>query len=154
MQELLVEALHGRRPAIKSRWADLLRIERANTPLAHADTLVHLLDETLDKVLAALRSHPFAGEPSSLSDVGSRAQCDCGRNPFLQFYVAGERALLEALVLAQADLHLREPKTRDLAVLELYLVVRHFARSDVGVFCSVCQYHQSPSPEPVLAQVG
>ncbi len=154
MHESLVEALHERRPAIKSRWSDLLHIERAATPLAHPDTLVHLLDETLDNIFEALRGHLVDDEPASLSAPAARPFCECGRNPFLHYYMAGERALLEALILTQAETRPCDAPTRDLAVLDLYLVVRRFARGDVSVFCSVCQYGAGRDAESPLVGAG
>lgn len=154
MQESLAESLHVQRPAIKSRWADLLHVEGATTPLAHPDALVHLLDETLDKIFEALRAPLIDDELSTASAAAPRPRCECGRNPFLQFYVAGERALLEALILAQAELLPCDAQTRDLAVLELYRVVRRFARGDVSVFCSVCQYAASHQRESPLVSAG
>jgi hypothetical protein len=132
----LVEALRARRSAIRRRWDDLLRVERANTPLAHPDTLIHLLDWSLDELLAALAGGAAVEGPAA---DRSRPACPCGRNPFLNFFVAGEQALLEALVLAQTEILPLTPALRDGAVAELHLAVRERARSEVEAICSVCQ---------------
>jgi hypothetical protein len=68
--------------------------------------------------------------------------------------VAGELALLEALVLIQAEIHVRDATTRDLAVLELYEVVRRFARNDVELFCSLCQLRDDRRAAPALSGAG
>ena len=44
MQECWTGTLTRTAPAIHSRWEALLRVERADTPLANPNTLVHLID--------------------------------------------------------------------------------------------------------------
>lgn len=141
MQELWVHALEARRGDVRVRWEDLLRTERVNTPLANPDALVHLIDSTLAEIFAALL-HPSARRKvvhaADFSAV--RAKCVCGRNPYLTYFVAGEQALLEALVLAQAEGPPLDPEARDSAVQELYGVMRACARREIEAFCSLCQY--------------
>lgn len=154
MEESLVRSLRARRANIRSRWNDLLRVEGALSPLAHPDTLVFLLDETLEKILSGLNSPGGEVNPGTLGAAPAWPRCDCGRNPYLRFYLAGEHALLEALVLIQAEIPVRDATARDLAVLELYEVVRRFARDDVELFCSLCQLHGQSHAAPVLADAG
>jgi hypothetical protein len=154
MEESLVQSLRARRVEIRNRWNDLLHVERALSPLAHPDTLVYLLDETLEKILAGLNSPGGELNRATLGPAPAWPNCDCGRNPYLRFYVAGEHALLEALVLIQAEIHVRDANARDLAVLELYEVVRRFARSDVELFCSLCQLRGQGRVTPALAEAG
>jgi hypothetical protein len=141
MQELWVHALEARRGDVRTRWEDLLRTERVNTPLANPDALVHLIDSTLAEIFSALM-HPAARRKvvhaADFSAV--RAKCVCGRNPYLTYFVAGEQALLEALVLAQAEGPPLDPAARDAAVQELYGVMRASARREIESFCSLCQY--------------
>ncbi len=142
MQEELVCALDARRPEIRGRWRALLRAERTTSPLAHPDALVHLVDWTIDEVLAALRTglHSTAPSPARRKAEALRADCACGRNPLLAFFLAGEQAMLEALVLVQAAQPALDPAARDTAVAELWLVLRHLRRSEVEAFCSLCQH--------------
>lgn len=131
-------ALSARRPQIRARWEDLLRAEKATTPLANPDALVHLIDWTLDEVYRTLQSLPSRRRPLralTRSDI----DCPCGRNPLLTYFAAGEQALQESLVLSQAQcLHL-EPVARDTALHELNLTLRHIARREIGAFCALCQ---------------
>lgn len=141
MQESMVTALRARRSQIRARWEDLLRIERANTPLANPDSLVHLLDWTLDEFFRTVQSlssrrrpaRPFAPE-----------ECGCGRNPLLAYFAAGEQALRESLVLAQTEMRDLSPLARDTALSELDLAVHHIARREIEAFCAVCQFHPRP----------
>src|SRR4051794_30406844 len=103
MQNGLMSALRQRRAAIRARWEDLLRVERANTPLANPDALVHLIDWTLDEIYRTLEGLPSRRRPLrpySKHDI----ECPCGRNPLLAYFSAGEQALQESLIFAQAKL--------------------------------------------------
>jgi hypothetical protein len=149
MEESLVQPLQARRAEIRSRWSDLLHVERALSPLAHPDTLAFLLDETLENIFTGLSSAVGQKNPAP-----AWPRCACGLNPYLRFYVAGELALLEALVLIQAEIHMRDANARDRAVLELYAVVRRFACDDVELFCSLCQLRDDRRAAPALSGAG
>lgn len=133
MEPKLLRTLRARRRGIARRWEALLRVEPVTTPLAHPDTLVFLIEETLRGALAELAASP--GPLPALPVV-----CACGRHPLLAFFAAGEQALLEALVLAQAQEGPEASAGRALAVEEMRGVVRLIARREVGAFAGVCQY--------------
>lgn len=154
MEESLVQLLRTKCADIRSRWSDLLHVERALSPLAHPDMLVYLLDETLEKIFTGLSSAAGQKNPAPLAPAPAWPRCDCGLNPYIRFYAAGELALLEALVISQAEIHVRDATARDLAVLELYEVVRRFARNDVELFCSLCQLRDERRDSPALAGAG
>ena len=150
MQECLIRALSSRRRLIHRRWEDLLRMERAETPLANPEALVHLIDWTLEKIFGRLhgKKAPFSvGLPPRAEAL--RAHCSCGRNPFFKHFLAGEQALLEALVLAQKEDPNLDPVLRDSAVAELYLVVNELGRCEVELLCSLCE--NPPRPRTSLA---
>lgn len=147
MQEALLHGLEAQRRKIHGRWETLLRTERVNTPLAYPDSLVHLIEWTLDEVMAALRAMPPRRRGDRHHAHGAaRPECPCGRNPLLAFFLAGEQALLEALVLEQAARISIDPVERDAALAELYQAIRTIARREVGAFCSVCQHRNDPRP--------
>ena len=149
MEESLVQLLRTKCAGIRSRWSDLLHVERALSPLAHPDTLAFLLDETLENIFTGLSSAVGQKNPAP-----AWPRCACGLNPYLRFYVAGELALLEALVIIQAEIHMRDANARDRAVLELYAVVRRFACDDVELFCSLCQLRDDRRAAPALSGAG
>jgi hypothetical protein len=141
MQETLLQGLKAHRRKIHSRWEVLLRTERVNTPLAYPDSLVHLIDWTLDQVFDALQTAATRKRSDRVHiHAAARPDCPCGRNPLLAFFLAGEQALLEALVLEQASRLSIDPTDRDTALAELYRAVRSIARREIESFCSVCQY--------------
>jgi len=153
MQEALIGALQARRPQVRARWEALLRVERVTTPLANPDALVHLIDSTLDEIMERLRQ-PRPGPRNFLRPVSYatiRATCECGRNPLLAYFLAGEQALLEALVLAQSESPPTDASERSTAVAELYIAVRRLAQREVEAFCAVCQHRQRRDADQPLA---
>jgi len=138
MQETLLRTLRAHRAAIRDRWEALLRIEKVNTPLANPDTLVYLFDKTLDDIFAELRHpHPI--------DESKPETCGCGKNPLVNYFVAGEQAILEALILAQAEMVQLDPTQRDADFAQLKSVVHAIAQRDLGQLDAVCQQQQIPS---------
>lgn len=125
MQEVYLRALMAGRAQIRARWESLLRIEKVNTPLANPDTLVYLFDQTIDEVFAALRHHP--APRATPPPAGA-----CDKNPLFAYFVAGEQAVLEALVLVQAGARNLDPKERDADVAHLKQVMHKIARRDIG----------------------
>ncbi len=146
MRECWVRAISTRRQLIRERWEGLLRAERANSPLANPDALAHLIEWTLDEVLKELRKPRAHHKTAPAPSMGSlRADCQCGRNPYFIHFMAGEQAMLEALVHVQAEATPLDPEHRDEAVAELYAVTRQIAKREVDAFCSLCQ-HRAVSP--------
>jgi hypothetical protein len=141
MQETLVRSLRSQLPQIQERWKTLLHAEPVHTPLAYPDTLVHLLDWTLEEIfsgLTTLSSRRRTGRKPVCPDY--RPECGCGRNPLLTYFEAGEQAMREGLILAQAALPTLDPIERDASMDELNLVFRHIARREIEAFCGVCQH--------------
>lgn len=121
--------LEGLRPRIKQRWEKLLRAEPAVTALANPDTLIFLMDETLDQLCAAgrtrsvkswLRDNPALVAPQ-------QSKCACGINPLLAYYSTGILALN----------HTVQPKL-DSAFEEIMLFYHGIAQQDIEALCGVC----------------
>lgn len=147
MQESLLNSLCAQRSAIHARWDVLLRTERVTSPLAYPDALVHLIEWALDQIFAGLRDPATRKKAEHAGGrAAARPDCPCGRNPLLAFFLAGEQALLEALVLEQAAHLPINPAERDTALNQLYYVIRAIARREVDAFCSVCQ-HRLAQPD-------
>jgi hypothetical protein len=130
-------------------------LERADTPMADPDNLVHMIDWTLDKVFADLRSHKApqgATLPPTIATL--REKCFCGHNPFFKHFLAGEQALLEALVLAQSEEPSPDASLRDAAVTELYLVTHALARCEIEAFCALCQHRPRPKTGQAMAAIA
>ncbi len=137
MAPRILHYLRARRTAIITQWEALLRVERVNGPLANPDTLAYLIPDSLEQVfttLAKLSHDPFSRRAAK----APLPSCDCGNNPFLAYFVAGEQALVEGMVLLQAGLPLDERHQSDVG--EIMLAVRRLARSEIDTFCSVCNH--------------
>ncbi len=131
-----------------------MRLERADTPIADPDNLVHMIDWTLDKVFAELRSHKACSTATLPPTIATlQAKCYCGLNPFFKHFMAGEQALLEALVLAQSEEPSPDASLRDAAVTELYLVTHALAKCEVEAFCSLCQHRPRQKARSTMAGV-
>ena len=156
MQESLVLTLRAQRPRIRAQWEALLRAEPVGSPLGHPGTLVHLLDWTLDEIfsgLALLPARRRAGGKSTKPD--DCPGCPCGHNPLLAYFVAGQQAMREALILAQARLNGLDPIARDAALEELNLVVHHITRREIAALCGVCQHRIAAGvPCPAVGGLG
>lgn len=127
-----------RRPEIRRAWEVLLRAERASTAMANPDTLVYMMDLTLDEVFAALRAAetaPVAGPEDY--------ECPCGLNPMLVYFAAMRQVLTEALILAQAALPEQKPRQRESDLARLKRVVDEAVAREIVAFCSLCQRRSS-----------
>jgi len=133
MQEAFIKALQERRAQIRARWETFLRIEKVSTPLANPDTLIYLFDQTLNEVFHAL-GEPQPARPAPPPPIAR------DKNPLYAYFLAGEQALLEALILIQAGAHGLEPRERDADVTHLRHIMHKIARRDIesleGVFQS------------------
>ena len=146
MRTQLVEMLRDRRVDIRGRWTDLLRADRASSPLAHPETLLHLIDWTLEEIERALLNPAQRHRVGRGHRVDCQHECDCQRNPFLAYFGAGEQAVREALVLAQAATPALSPGERDAALEELNVVLHVVAQREIEAFCGLCQHREPRSP--------
>ena len=126
---------------MREHWEALLRAEPVSSPLGHPDALVHLINWTLDEIFTAI-GNPLARHRAGGTRFGADepAHCPCGRNPLLAYFTAGEQAMHEALVLAQAASAPLDPLERDASFDELNLVLQHISRREIEAFCGVCQF--------------
>lgn len=133
----MLRALVEQRPFIRAHWEKLLRLDRGSSALARPDTLVYLLETTLDELYAILPAWSGRRHPSRMPEP----VCPCGRSPFLSYFATGRQALHEGLVTVQARLPGLTPQARDDAFACLDQTFRHLARREIETFCSVCQFH-------------
>lgn len=143
MKECWIEALDANRSEIHRRWEALLRLDRADGPLSDPDNLVHLIDWTLDEVFAEIRRRKIfrRREPHPPAIAKLRAKCHCGHNPLSNHFVAGEQALLEALIQLQAADPSTDHQHSSTAVVELYVAIHSIATREVELLCSMCIKH-------------
>lgn len=125
------ERLSSLLPAIKAEWDTLLRREPVLTPLGRPDTLVYLMDATLQQVLAGLREPARQRWLEACAPLAGsvHAACACGLNPLLNYFGTGELALAA---------HAAGALGKDWA--EVRRVFRILARHEIEALCSVCRY--------------
>lgn len=137
MNERSLRALLAHRATLHSQWAARLRAAPVNSPLAHPDTLVHLMDRTLDQIFHELE-HPAARrrQPSL-----PRGFCGCGQNPLVAYFQTA--ALAFQTTLAQcAD---ETPISRD-DVDDVNRTLTRIARGEIMTFCGLCRRrHATPA---------
>lgn len=127
-----MKRLEGMRPAMKREWEKLLRAEPTLSPLGNPDTLVYLMDETIDELLKELRTralkHTVVSPRALLTPL--QRHCACGLNPLLNYYATGELAL-----------HMVAADSLSPAELDEALVCYHqYARREIDTLCAVCQH--------------
>ncbi len=140
----LLTQLGERRSVIRDGWERLLRLEPVTSPLADPDTLVHLIPESLSTILRSLvrRREPLM--TLEQAHAISLPVCGCNRNPYVAYFTAGERAILEEVILLESKLPARLRNRQDAA--DVVQVVRRLAADEIETFCSVCTC-RAASPE-------
>ena len=147
MHESFIRALFRHRPTLRTRWEALLRAERINSPLDNPDTLVFLMDYTLDRLFDELR----VARQRRRRARDERPPCPCGRNPLLAYFQTAEQAIIETLFLDDGELSAVAPDDRNESLEELKQAIRDVGRREIESFCAVCQ-HQPVCP-PAQAAV-
>jgi hypothetical protein len=141
MQSELLSALRARHFEIRTRWAELLRVEPVTSPLGHPEALAHLIDWTLEDIFRALST---GGLRRRLSEghvsTPNRSLCACGQNPLLSYFDAAGQSLREALINVQVNVATLDPIERDASLEELNAVLHRVARHEIEAFCGVCQH--------------
>jgi len=146
MHRSFVAELAARRPALKHAWERKLRAEPITSPLANPDTLVLLMDHTLDDLLAALA--PLVLGSGAGHGRGLRAGCLCGLNPLLAYFRVGATVL--ATVSGQAAARCPELDAADFAACqqEAQAEFQALAQSEIRAFCAMCQTELARGGKP------
>ena len=135
MDEGAIQRLEGLRPSWKREWEAMLRAEPTLSPLGNPDTLVYLMDETINGVLRTLRTRSLRQVPPDprVLRVPLQRHCACGLNPLLSYYATGEVALhAVAMPTLGGDL--------DEALSSYHLL----AQREIDTLCAVCQHRATP----------
>ena len=142
MKQGYLEALDGHRADIRRTWEILLRAAPATTPLGLPDTLVFLMDESLEQLFSLFRSRSthqwLTRHPPAARSVG--ISCHCRLNPLINYFIAGQAALaFVAQTVPRSQHHLDDPEATG-CVDELLLTFRFLAHREMHAFCEVCQH--------------
>jgi hypothetical protein len=139
MHPSLVTALRARSPHMRRHWETLLRAEPVATPLGNPDAMVHLIDSTLEEILATLENPAQQCVEPDSERSSSPFECFCRRNPLIAYFAAGNQALCEGLVLTQVACASLEPIERDASFEELNRLLQQTGKREIEAFCGLCQ---------------
>lgn len=136
MTERCLRALQARRPALLRHWETLLHAAPVTSPLGHPDTLVHLMERTLDNVFHEL-NHPSARkrQPALPDDF-----CRCGHNPLAAYFAT---ALL-AFQITLGQCAETEPVSRE-DVDDVKRTLHRIARREIMTLCALCRRRSTPA---------
>jgi len=142
MKQGFLEALDGHRAEIKRKWELLLRAAPTTTPLGNPDTLVFLMDESLQQLFSLFRSKAthqwLRHHPPASHTVG--IVCHCRLNPLINYFIAGQAALAFAAQTVPRNQHHLDDVAATACVDELLLTFHFLAHREIHAFCEVCQY--------------
>lgn len=130
MNERCLRSLKAHRETLCLQWEARLRAAPLNSPLAHPDTLIHLMDRTLDQIFRELEQ-PTARrrQPALPPDY-----CRCGHNPLVAYFATAVLAFETTLAQCADEV----PVTRDDAD-EVKRALNHLSRDEIMTFCALCQ---------------
>lgn len=141
MRRHFLKALAELRPMIKTCWEVMLRAEPPASALGNPDTLVFMMDRTLDTFFTAMLSptprrwlarHPFL--------CGTlNATCPCGRNPLLHYFVSGEEAIVAIAAKSLPRQYALPPAAQDRILSEVQLTFHYLAQHELQIFCDLCR---------------
>ncbi len=144
MQDALLRALQAYRPTLRQRWEILLRARPATSPLANPDTLVHLMDWTLDCLFDELRGAPSRRRPAA----GAPPPCPCGLNPLIAYFETAGKAAEDTFCNDIPDTHRFTVLEREAALVELKGAIKGVARREIDSFCAVCLHSHRADTVP------
>lgn len=126
---------------IKTCWEVLLRAEPPASALGNPDTLVFMMDGTLDAFFAAVVSSGprrwLAHHPLLCGSLDET--CPCGRNPLLRYYVTGEQAVLAIAAKVLNNLDDTPSRAPEQLLAEVQLTFHYLAQYEIQTFCDLCR---------------
>ena len=139
MHDTILRTLQGLRPTILERWETLLRAEPVTSPLANPDSLVYLMNWTLDRFFHELRGSLARRRMTDSAHNKSACEeklgdsCACRMNPLLAYFMTSEIAII------QAALPTLEPREREIVLSSIRITLQVVAKREIDTFCAVCQ---------------
>lgn len=145
MAQTLTSCLDLKRAVICGDWRRLLSYAPLGNPLAEPPVMYPLIEPTLDRFRERLATVAFP--PANRVVRGKDTwppHCHCGLNPFLEFYVRGER-----VVMAHFQLQAWIPPDKLRWVRDQFRIL---ALEDIRGFGGVCQQNPTAKSTARAAQ--
>ncbi len=139
MQERELQALLTQRRTIRQRWELLLRKEPVLSPLGRPETLVYMMDWTLDRLFEQLKKAKARSAKTAKSQPcqDPAENCACGMNPLLAYFRTLRTAVVETLLTLSA------PTGHDTQVTQVVAVINNIAQSEIDTLCAVCRHRET-----------
>ncbi len=137
MHRSFVAEFAARRPAIKHAWERKLRLEAVTSPLANPDTLVLLMDRTLDDLHEALGNRCLAAIPPPARAM--RTGCLCGLNPLLAYFRVAASVIPTVMSQGADRCPALSASTYAACLQETLAVIQATAHEEIRSFCAMCQ---------------
>lgn len=132
MEDGLIASLSECRSRLAAVWTRAALAAPRDNPLAVPEALVLLVEPALDRLVQRLLKSA-ASRPEGRVIRGQSTwppQCSCGRNPYLQFYVRGEEAMVAEMTSLETFSSAQVAFMRD--------QFRIIALEDIRLFGGVC----------------
>jgi hypothetical protein len=139
MHSSFVAELAARRHAIKHAWERKLRAEPITSPLANPDTLVLLMDRTLDDLQLSLGAAASGQTPSGGQARGARTGCLCGLNPLLAYFRVGASVIATTLSVGPQRPSEFDAVAYHSCIHEMLAEFQAIAHREIRTFCAMCQ---------------
>jgi hypothetical protein len=146
MHDSFLHALLTQRSNLIQRWEELLRAERVTSPLADPDSLVHLMNWTLDSLFSELKQPQYRRHRDRSTRGNPRQHCICGLNPLLGYFATSEQAITELLFVSEQSLAFLGPTELSSSLIDLKTALNEVARREIESFCAVCQSKAKVTP--------
>ena len=139
MHSSFVAELSARHHAIRLAWERKLRTEPITSPLANPDTLVLLMDRTLEELLATLAERALGRGAAAGTARGLRTGCLCGLNPLLAYFRVGATVVATVAGMDPVPLPGLDPTEHAACVQETLAELQTIAQREIRSFCAMCQ---------------
>jgi hypothetical protein len=139
MLPAFAEELRARRPWIKDAWERRLRRESVTSPLANPDTLVMMMERTLDELIEALQAASEATSDCKPRYSRDRIGCLCGLNPLLAYFRTLASTLCSVGTADGSPFSCGDAAAVSHCIDLTLEALREIARRDIASFCAVCQ---------------
>ena len=139
MLAAFAEELRAKRATIKEAWEKRLRRESVTSPLANPDTLVMMMDSTLDEFFSTVehsgKNDPDGRHRHSRDSTG----CLCGLNPLLAYFRTLAVTVCAVATSSTGPCSHGSPEAKTQCLARAMDILRSIARRDIAAFCAVCQ---------------
>lgn len=119
---------------ILARWREQLRSLPPSSALAAPELLAPMMAPAIARVRHEATRH--MDDPPGMPET---AECRCGLNPLVAFYLTGETSTFEVLWSQPDALAPLAPEARETTCRILREAWRRVATEEISLFCSVCQ---------------